>query len=572
MKWSNTFLVTLKEAPADAEIVSHQLFVRGGMIRKVAPGIYTYGTMGLRAIRKFEKIIREELEATGSQEIMMPMVHPRSLWEESGRWPVMTELLKLKNKNDQDFCLGATHEEVVCDYVRGDLKSYRDLPLNVYQVQTKYRDEIRPRLGLMRGREFIMKDAYTFDESKERALESYQHMKKAYENIFRRAGLRFCAVEADSGAIGGNHSHEFQVLAESGMDRLFICNACNYSSNEEVTPIKVTTISESQDVQALEEFATPNLRTITDLAKALACEESELVKTFFVKFVHEKLTKYVTLLLPGDREVNLIKVKSALGESVDAEVCTDQEVLKLTGANPGSCGPVGLEIPIVLDQTLAGRVNFVTGANKDGFHYKNVCTPRDFAVAETADISLAREGDACPNCGGALKPERGAEVGHIFYLGQKYSEPMKVQFLDKDGKAKTTEMGCYGIGVTRTVQAAIEQCHDQDGMIWPPSISPFLVHFCLLDQSDELLAQLNAMTKELDAKGYDYFIDDRKERPGVKFKDADLLGFPVRVTLGRRAFENGVVEFTNRKSKEQEKVEITKASDYLVNLCDELMK
>lgn len=570
MKWSETFLFTQKEAPADAEIISHQLFVRAGLIRKVAPGIFTYGTLGLRTIRKFEQIIREELEKVKSQEVLMPMVHPRSLWDESGRWPFMTELLKFKNKNDQDFCLGATHEEVICDYVRGDLKSYRDLPVSIFQIQTKYRDEIRPRLGLMRGREFIMKDAYTFDESKEKALESYEQMKIAYRNIFKRLGLEFCMVEADSGAIGGNHSHEFQVIADSGMDHLFRCQSCDYASNEEITPVISPKVA-TEAAQTLEKFATPNLKTIADLAKSLDVKEQDLVKTFFVKFVHERMTKFFTVLVPGDKEVNLIKVKKAVDETVDAEVCCDEEVLQLTKARPGSCGPVGLEIPVILDTALEGKNNFIVGANEDGFHLKNVCPGRDFEARFTADVSLAKEGDPCPKCSKPLKATRGAEVGHIFYLGKKYSEPMNVKFLDQGGKSQVVEMGCYGIGVTRTVQAAIEQCHDKDGIVWPAPLSPFMVHFCLLDQSPQIVEHLNKLTQRLDEAGFDYFIDDREERPGVKFKDADLLGFPLRVTMGQRAFDQGMVEFTFRKSKDQQKIALDESMDFIEKSCRDLM-
>lgn len=577
MKWSQTFLFTFKDAPADAEIVSHQLFMRGGIIKKVAPGIFTYTVIGLRAIRKLENIIREELAKISCQEVLMPMVQPRSLWDESGRWPFMGELLKFKNKNDQDFCLGATHEEVICDYVRGDLKSYRDLPASLYQIQTKYRDEIRPRFGLMRGREFIMKDAYTFDETKEQAMVSYEKMKTAYNNIFKRIGFDFRAVEADTGAIGGNLSHEFQVLSESGMDKLLTCEKCEYASNEEITPVVTNSVA-GEAAQAMEKFATPDAKTIVDLAAFLnkagiKTNEADLVKTFFVKFTKNNKPKFYALLVPGDREVNLIKVKKVVDQSVDAEMCNEAEVLEITKAHPGSCGPVGLKTAaIVMDSALKNKTNMIVGANEDGFHFKNVNPGRDFNVHFNGDISLARAGDKCPNCNGNLKAVKGSEVGHIFYLGKKYADPMKVQFLNRAGKSETVEMGCYGIGVTRTVQSAIEQAHDNDGMIWPAAISPFLVHFCLLDNDEGLVNAMSSMTSALDKKGFDYFIDDRDERPGVKFKDADLLGFPVRVVLGKKAFEAGQIEFTFRKTKEQHKINIAEAPEFLAKHCSELLK
>lgn len=571
MRWSETFLFTMKDVPADAEIISHQLFMRAGIIKKVAPGIFTYGVLGLRAIRKLENIIREELAKIQCSEVLMPMVQPRSLWDESGRWPHMGELLKFKNKNDQDFCLGATHEEVICDFVRKDLKSYRDLPVSLFQIQTKYRDEIRPRFGLMRGREFIMKDAYTFDASKEKALESYEKMRQAYINIFKRIGFDFRAVEADTGAIGGNLSHEFQILSESGMDKLLTCEKCDYASNEEITPVAITKqIHESP--LTLEKFATPGLKTIADLAKSLKTEESTLVKTFFVKFIHEKSVKNYAVLIPGHREVNLIKVKKAVSETVEPEMCTDEEVLKVSGARPGSCGPVGLKIPVIMDIALKDKTNMIVGANEDGFHYKNAGHGRDFKAEIIADIALAQAGDPCPNCDGKLKAVRGSEVGHIFYLGQKYAEPMGVKYLSQDGQSTTVEMGCYGIGVTRTIQSAIEQAHDADGMIWPAAIAPYMVHICLLDKDEKIISYLNELTQTLDKNRIDYFVDDREERPGVKFKDADLLGAPLRVTLGRKSFEAGQVEVTWRKTKKQDKVTTGDSLNAVVKACQEMLQ
>ncbi len=573
MKWSQSFLFTMKEPPVDAEIISHQLFMRAGVIKKVAPGIFTYSQTGLRAIRKLENIIRDELAKIQCEEILMPMVQPRSLWDESGRWPHMGELLKFKNKNDQDFCLGATHEEVVSDFVRKDLKSYRNLPVSLYQVQTKYRDEIRPRFGLMRGREFIMKDAYTFDETKEKAQESYEKMRQAYHNIFKRVGFDFRAVEADTGAIGGNQSHEFQVLSESGMDKLFICDKCDYASNEEITPVVATPKENSAILAVVEKFATPNAKTIEDLSKLLSIPDAELVKTFFVKFTKDSKAKFYALLIPGNREVNLIKVKKVVNQSVDAEMCTEDEVLQITKAHPGSCGPVGLtSAAVVLDSGLQSKINMVVGANEDGFHLKNVNPVRDFKVHFNGDIALVREGDKCPSCSGTLKAVRGSEVGHIFYLGKKYSEAMNVNFLDRDGKSKIVEMGCYGIGVTRTVQAAIEQAHDADGMIWPAAIAPYVVHVCLLDQDEKILSVLKQITAALDEAKIDYFIDDRDERPGVKFKDADLLGSPLRLTLGKKGVEAGQIEMTPRKTKVTQNINLSEAAQVAASTARGLLQ
>lgn len=570
MKWSEITLKTLRENPADAEMESHRLFVRSGLVKKVAPGIFSYGFLLLKSIRKFEKIIREELAKAGCHEILMPMVQPASLWQESGRWPNMGELLKFKNKNQHDFCLGATHEEVIVDFVRNDIRSYRDLPTKIYQVQTKYRDEIRPRFGLMRGREFIMKDAYSFDRDKEGALESYQAMKAAYENIFKRLGVEFTVVSADSGAIGGDLSHEFQVVAEQGMDHVLLCKSCGYSANSEVAPL-VSVLEETNWSEApLEKFATPGLKTIEELAKSLSTPMTQLVKTFFVKYQdQEQKWHEATLLLPGHREVNLIKVKNVLGAQTDVEPLNDNEVKKLTGAMPGSCGPVGLKTQIVMDPSLNQLNQFIVGANEDGFHLKNVVPGRDFKPTHVADIVQVAAGDPCPDCGKDLDAKRGIEVGHIFYLGTKYADPMGLQYLDQNGKAQVVEMGCYGIGVTRSLQAIIEQNHDGDGMMWPMSVAPFPIHLCLLDpENEEIQNWLQVFQSSLAKMGYDIFIDDRKERPGIKFKDADLLGFPIRLAVGKRGFENNEIEIFIRKTKEKVKVSVEESLTKTMSLLE----
>lgn len=563
MKWSQLHLYTLKDAPADAEIKSHQLMVRGGYIKKLAPGLYTYGVLALRAIRKFENIIREELEKAGCIEILMPLVQPRELWEETSRWNEMgAGLLKFKNRNDHWFCLGATHEEAVVDFVRNDLKSYKDLPRNIYQIQLKYRDEIRPRFGLMRGREFIMKDAYSFDADSQGALKAYERMYQAYKNIFDRLGLEYRIVQADAGNIGGSQTHEFQLLAAAGEDALLVSDTSDFAANVEVCPaidFEETPVS-SQAEQEIAKFPTPGLKTIEDLAKSLNIPSNELVKTLFYSAndgsdPKEKSLKPIAVLLRGSDELNPVKLKNVLGLTNPPLMLTDEEVQTVTGAKPGSCGPVGLNIPIYMDPGVAKLKNFIVGANEDGYHYKNVNAGKDFKPHKIVDLRMAREGDRCPQSQGRLKSFRGIEVGHVFFLGKKYSQKMNATFLDQNGKAQHFEMGCYGIGVSRTIQAAIEQCHDQDGIIWPQSIAPFQVHLCLLDPKDSATSQEAEKTyAALRSLGIDVLLDDRDERPGIKFKDADLLGMPIRINLGKKGLEQNTIEIVQRRSKEQLKV------------------
>ena len=562
MKWSQTYIFTLKEAPADAEIPSHKLMVRAGFIKKLAPGLYTYGNLAVRAIRKFENIIRDELNKRGCVEILMPMVHPREIWEETNRWTEMgAGLLKFQNRNNHWFCLGATHEEAVTDYIRNDLRSYRDLPKNVYQIQTKYRDEIRPRFGLMRGREFSMKDAYSFDVDQASALKAYDLMYGAYRSIFDRLGLKYRIVKADAGNIGGSQTHEFQLLSEAGEDALLVSDTTDFAANIEVCPaIDAEPQISSAAPQIMEKFATPGQKTIADLAKFTNTPENELVKTLFFSANEgqdpkDKSLKAFAVLLRGSDEVNPIKLKNFLGMTNPPLMLTDLEVKETTGAMPGSCGPVGLKIPVYMDNGVAGLKNYIVGANEDGFHLKNVNHDRDYKATKLSDLRMAREGDRCPESQGRLKAFRGIEVGHVFYLGRKYSEKMKASFLDQQGKAKAFEMGCYGIGVTRTVQAAIEQSHDADGIIWPKAIAPYHVHICVLDQKDpQMMGIANELEKNLEAKGLDGLVDDRDERPGFKFKDADLLGMPVRVVLGKKGFDAGELEVVERRTKTVSKV------------------
>ena len=553
MKWSKSFLFTLKDAPADAEIPSHKLMVRAGMIRKVAPGIYVYGSLALRSLRKFERIVREELERRGAQEILMPMVQPAALWEETGRWTGMGEgLLRFENRNKQRFCLGATHEEVVTDYVRNDVKSYRDLPATLYQIQTKYRDEIRPRFGLMRCREFIMKDAYSFDVDTESALKSYASMYEAYRAIFDRCGLKYRIVEADAGNIGGSQTHEFQVLADAGEDGLMVCDTCDFAANVEVAPAinSSVTVTSASVPGPTESFATPGLHTIASLAKSLGSNEADLVKTMLYAIGDEKAPLAVAVLLRGSDEVNPIKLKNVLGLANPPAMLSEDQVRLVTGgASPGSCGPVGLSIPVLLDSGLEGKTSYIVGANRDDEHLRNVVPGRDFKVEQTADLRMARAGDLCPKCRkGHYLAMRGIEVGHVFYLGAKYSNAMGAMYLDAAGASIPIEMGCYGIGVSRSIQAAIEQSHDKDGIIWPVAIAPFQIHMIVLDPADEEVATAAAIVcRELESRGIDVFVDDRQERPGVKFKDADLLGMPLRIVVGARGLQAGEVELLPRR-------------------------
>ncbi len=562
VKWSNLGIKTYKEDPSDAEVPSHKLLVRSGLIKKLSSGIYTYSPLFLKALRKLEGIVREELDSIGMAELLMPMVQPKQLWVESKRWGY-PDMQTFTNKNNNEFCLGPTHEEVITDYVRNDITSYKELPVMYYQVQNKYRDEIRPRFGLMRGREFLMKDAYSFDEDQEAAHKSYYLTRDAYVKIFDRLGLEYRIVKADAGAIGGSLTEEFQVLASVGEDELLVSDSSDYAANIEICPRNfVVDVPDSVSLEiAKEEISTPGLRTIEDLSKALSMPEEELVKTMFFEgeYPNGKLVKF-TVLLRGCDQVNTIKIKNNLGFATEPRMLTDVEVKELVGASPGSCGPVGVETNIYMDQFLKDYKSMVVGANKDDFHLKGVSPGRDFQVKEIFDLTSAQEGDVSPDGKGALKSIRGVEVGHIFYLGTKYSKSMKAQFLDSKGKAQFFEMGCYGLGVSRTLQAAVEQSHDENGIIWPKALSPFDVHICLLDSNDEIDEYLSKTVKELESSGLTVFLDNRKERPGVKFKDADLLGFPVRLTIGAKGFAAGNVDICVRSKGEKTDCALADAS------------
>ncbi len=553
MRYSQYLLPTLKEVPADAEVISHQLMLRAGMIRKVSAGIYNYMPLGLRSIRKMEQIIREEMNRAGAIECLMPMANPAELWQESGRWEKYgKELLRFKDRKDADFCMGPTHEEVVTDIVRNTVRSYRQLPLNLYQIQTKFRDEIRPRFGLMRGREFIMKDAYSFDLDDAGADISYQKMYQAYRNVFQRCGLRFRAVEADSGAIGGSFSHEFMVLAESGEDAIVSCNSCEYAANVEKAEVLWKEQEAAPPQQALQLVDTPNQKTIKEVADFLDLPAARLVKTLILQTSTEEV---VAVLLRGDRELNTIKLANLL--DVDWVLPAEEEVIRqVTGAPAGFAGPVGLDIRLLADNEVRVMSDYVVGGNAVNRHYVGVSHPRDVAIEQFADLRRAERGDPCPRCGGGrFESWRGIEVGHVFKLGTKYSESMVATVLDDQGQKRSLVMGCYGIGVGRTVAAAIEQNHDENGLKLPLPLAPFQVLVVMLNPKDVQVRETSEeIYAQLLAQGVEVLLDDRDERPGIKFKDADLVGIPLRVTVGARGLQEGAVELKIRTSGEQSTV------------------
>ncbi|HTM23164.1 MAG TPA: proline--tRNA ligase [Kofleriaceae bacterium] len=545
MRYSRAFIPTLKEVPADAQVPSHIYLVRGGFMRRVAAGIYEFLPLGVRVVQKVANIVREEMNRAGAQEVLMPAAVPGELWQESGRWEKYgPELLRFKDRKGADFCFGPTHEEVIVDMVRRDVKSYRDLPQNLYQVQVKFRDEMRPRAGLMRGREFIMKDAYSFDVSDEKAAAAYDGMYAAYQRIFKRCGLDFRAVEADTGAIGGSRSHEFQVLAETGEDAIVACDTCDYAANVEQAGVAAAAAPGIAGGGALEKVATPRARTIDEVSKFLEVEPSRLIKTL----IYMVDGKPVAALVRGDRGLNEIALKKATGGS-QLYLARDEEVLAATGSPPGFVGPVGLTIPVWIDDELRGASGAVAGANQTDTHYTGVDVERDVPGARPAALRLAEAGDRCMRCGkGSYRPFRGIEVGHVFFLGTVYSTPMKCVFLDESGAEQAMVMGCYGIGITRTAAAAIEQNNDANGIIWPMSIAPFEVHLAPLQMNDAaVVAAADQLYRELSALGIEVLIDDRDERPGAKFKDADLIGIPLRVAVGGRSLKEGNLELKWRR-------------------------
>ncbi len=566
MRWTRTLVATLRDDPQEAEIDSHKLMLRAGLIRKLGGGLYTFLPLGLRALRKVERIVREEMDRAGALEILMPALQPSELWEQSGRLATMGPgMFRLKDRQDRLMALGPTHEEVVTDLIAREVNSYRQLPCTVYQVQTKFRDEIRPRFGLMRAKEFIMKDAYSFDISLEAADSSYQAMYDAYVRIFARCGLRTKAVEADTGDIGGKWSHEFMVLADAGEDGIVECAACAYAANQERAERQAPAAPAAGSCPPVAPVATPNVRTIEQVAAFLKCQAAQLIKTL----VYVADGQPVAVLLAGDRELNEHKLKRVLGAK-KLELADEVTVRKVTGAPVGFAGPVGLAIPVYADFGLRGATDRFAGANQGDTHVAHVDLARDVRVTDYQDLTLVGAGDACPRCGGALRLMRGIEVGHVFKLGTKYSEAFQARFLNEKGQTETLVMGCYGIGVTRTLQAIVEQSHDTDGIVWPAAVAPYSVAILLLDPKDAAVtAAAERLAGELESQGVDVLIDDREERPGVKFKDADLIGFPFRVVVGAKSLAKGGIEIKLRAGKTSALVPVDEAAARITALVRE---
>ncbi len=560
MRMSEMHMKTLREVPNEAEIASHILLLRSGMMKKLVSGVYGFMPLGWRTIRKIEDIIRQEMDATGAQEIHCSALQPAELWIESGRWSKYgPELMRLKDRNGRDFCLGPTHEEIFTDIIRNDVTSYRQLPQNLYQIQTKYRDEARPRFGLMRSREFIMKDNYSFDRDEEGLDVSYRKMYDAYSKIFTRCGLTFRPVEADTGAIGGSNSHEFTALSEVGESEIVYCEKCDMAATTERAEFKDAP-AVNEEMLPMEEVHTPGTKTIEEVADFLKLPKDRTIKALlFVKYNDEmtEQTGYVAAFVRGDRELNMIKLVNALGIPEHAiEFADEVKMSAATGCVGGFTGPVGLhDCTVVVDSELVGAKNMCAGANKTDYHVKNVNYGRDYKGDIVADLKLLRAGDPCPVCGQPVKEARGIEVGQVFKLGTKYSEAMGAYYKDENQQDRLIVMGCYGIGVTRTMAAVVEQHHDENGIIWPMSVAPYHVIITLVSNTDEQqVAVANEIYEKLEAAGVEVLLDDREERPGVKFKDADLLGIPIRITVGR-GVANGVVEYKLRR--EADKVEKT---------------
>ena len=551
MRWSRSYIFTAREAPKDAEVISHRLMVRAGMIRKLAAGIYSYLPLGWRSLEKMMAIVRREMNAAGAAELVMPAIQPAELWQESGRWQAYgVELLRMRDRHERDFCFGPTHEEVVTDIVRRDVKSYRQLPFNLYQIQVKFRDEMRPRFGLMRGREFIMKDAYSFDVDDAGLDGSYEAMRQAYCKVFEACGLDYSMVEADTGAIGGSASHEFMVVAETGESAVVRCPECGYAANVEKAEVGELAVPEADEAGQLERVETPGQTTVEEVAGFLGVEPARIVKTLI--YMTDKGP--VAALVRGDRGINEVK----LGNVVDAtelRLAREDEIEQLTGAPVGFAGPVGLSgaVRLIGDSTVRPLSGFACGANAADAHYTGASWERDVPdLAEWQDLLLAQGGDPCPRCDGTLELYRGIEVGHIFRLGTKYSEPMGCTYTDEGGQLQPMVMGCYGLGIGRTVAAAIEQNHDEDGIIWPLPLAPHEVVLLSLNPNEPEVAQVaNGLYDRLRENGVDVLYDDRDERPGVKFKDADLIGFPVRVVVGKKSLAKDRVEISTRREREK---------------------
>ena len=569
MRTTNLYAPTLREVPAEAEVKSHQLMLRAGMIRKAAGGLYTYMPLAWRTIKKIEAIIRDEMDKAGGQEISMPIVQPAEIWQESGRWSVYgDEMWRVKDRHGRGFCLGPTHEEMVTTLIRDEVRSYKQLPLSLYQIQNKYRDERRPRFGLMRSREFIMKDMYSFDKDVEGMNVSYKKMYDAYTNVFNRCGLEFRPVEADNGAIGGGHSHEFTVLAEAGESNIAYCIECDYAASDEKAELKVIASAE-EEMKELEKVSTPDAHTIEKVAEYL---NLPLDKTIKAVAFQTDTNELVLAFVRGDHEVNDVKVINLIEGAIELRMA-DEEAITAAGGVAGFMSPIGIKegTKIVVDATVMGMYNACAGANEKDFHFINVNPKRDFKDVIVADIRMIKEGDACPHCGAPVKMTRGIEAGQVFTLGTKYSESLHATFLDENGKEKPLQMGCYGIGVGRTMAAAVEQNNDADGIIWPRSIAPYEAIVVPVNAKNaDQMAVAEEIYQGLLAQGVDAIIDDRKERAGVKFKDADLIGYPMRITVSPKALEEGSVEVKIRRSGEVKMVEKANAISEIVEILKNL--
>ncbi len=556
MRFSQYYVPTLKEAPSDAEVISHKLLLRAGMIRKLTSGIYSWLPLGLKTLNKAAQIVRQEMNKADALEVLLPMVQPADLWEESERWQFYgKELLRLKDRHDRDFCLGPTHEEVITALIRHEIRSYKQLPYNFYQIQTKFRDEIRPRFGLMRGREFLMKDAYSFDTDDKGADTAYQKMKVAYNAIFQNMALNYRMVEADSGSIGGSFSHEFMVLAQTGEDTIASCTAfpkCEWASNVERSQRVFKGEKTSQTCEAYSSVDTPKAHTIEEICNFLKVDATKVIKTLILVADEKPLA----VLVRGDREMNIIKVKNLL-DANEVRMAFSHEVEEYTKASVGFAGPVGLELPIYADNELMCDSDYIVGANKKDTHLQHVDLFRDCKIKEFSDLSLITENDPCPCCNAPIRLERGIEVGHIFKLGTKYSEKLKASYIDEDGQEKLMIMGCYGIGVSRVVAACIEQNNDESGIVFPPPLAPFDICLLNLDiDNEEATKKAEEIYAYLKNNGLDVLYDDRKERAGIKFKDADLMGIPVQIIIGSKNLANGQIELKNRKTNEKSNLSV----------------
>ena len=571
MRWSKSLIPTLKEDPADAEVISHKLLVRAGFIRQISRGIYDYFPLALRVIRKIEQIVREEMDRAGAQELLMPVCSPAELWQESGRWEMYgKELVRFKDRHERDFCLGPTHEEIVTDLVRRSVRSYRELPFNLYQIQTKFRDEVRPRFGLMRGREFIMKDAYSFHADMSDCRREYDNMYQTYKRIFTRCHLRFRPVEADTGAIGGSQSHEFQVLADSGEDAIVSCNNCDYAANvekAEVRPLRPAGRDIAEESPALEKVSTPGKKSVAEVAEFLKIPARKFIKTLVYNTDGGEL---VAALVRGDHEINELKLKAVLKCQ---ELTLADEAVASSAARviPGFLGPIGLKLRMVADLGVHGMRDAVTGANEVDAHFIKVDQERDFTPAAFADLRLAVPGDPCPRCEqGVLEAHRGIEVGQVFYLGTKYSEAMGATYLDAEGRERPIEMGCYGIGISRMIAAAVEQNHDDNGIIWPFSIAPFHVLLLPINYQDKSIAEAtDRLYQQLQSRGVEVLLDDRDERPGVKFKDADLVGIPLRVTIGAKGLAKNCFELRWRSDGRVDEIAVAAAAEKIQEIVSD---